>query len=118
MTIGQINNWSIDFLDPELSKCITGEIYGSKVFPEEKLISTSNIKIVSILNNFLIGSNSVPNILIETINNSKYIIGTPSELFINCTNTFINNYKLDNSTYTFNTSQGTINIIKWYLYKK
>ena len=96
MISGIIDNWGFDVLDEETKQCINGEIYDSTKFTNGKVINTSIIKRTYLLNNYLAEDlHLIPNVMVETINNSKYILGSP--------------------TNTFKNSKGIVNIIKLYL---
>ena len=58
---GLIDNWTIDFLDKEISKCITGNVYKSSKFNEaivlENICFSYDINSKPILNNLNIRLN-------------------------------------------------------------
>jgi hypothetical protein len=116
MISGIIEDWGIDFMSEDYNKCISGEIYNSSQFEDGKLIYTSRIDNIVIEHNYLskeIGVN--PLINIQTINNSKYILGKISNNFKEYLEFLLEHNKLCKDTYSLDTPQGIINSIKWYL---
>ena len=118
MISGIIENWGVDFLNSDYKRCICGEIFDSPQFSNGKMIYTSNISNVYLLNNYLSEDLTlVPNIIVETINDSKYILSNVCDGFKDYINTFIVTDKLDTNEYHFNTSKGITTCIKLYLNK-
>jgi len=116
MISGIIDNWGFDVLDAETNQCINGEIYDSTKFTNGKVISTSIIKRVYLLNNYLAEDiHLIPNVMVETINNSNYILGTPADTFKHYIEYIIKQNSLSTEDHTFNYSKGIVNIINWYL---
>ena len=116
MFSGIIEDWGIDFMTSDYNKSISGEIYNSSQFEDGKLIYTSRIDTIFIEINYLskeLGVN--PLINIQTINNSKYILGKISSQFNKYLELLIDKNKLCSKTYSLDTPQGIINCIKWYL---
>lgn len=113
---GIIENWGIDFMSEGYNTCISGEIYDSTQFAEGTLIYTSKIDNIFIEHNYLSKEIDVnPLINIQTINNSKYILGKISDQFKIYLEFLIKKNKLCKDTYSLDTPQGIINSIKWYL---
>jgi hypothetical protein len=118
MISGIIKNWGVDFLSTEHKKCICGEIFDSTQFSNGKMIYTSDIKDISLFNTYFDGGlNIEPNIIVETINKSKYILNNVSGDFKDYITTLITKDKLDEFNYNFNTTNGTVKCIKWYFNK-
>ena len=118
MISGIIDNWGIDIISKDYKRCICGEIFDSNKFNDGKLIFTSNILSVNLLNNYLADDlNLIPNVYIESINKSKYILGNISSIFKEYIESLVKEHNLDSNTYNFNTSKGIVNCIKWYLNK-
>ena len=118
MISGIIDNWGFDIISDEYKQCINGKIYDSTKFSDGKLIYTSNILNVSLLNNSLAKDlNLIPNIFIETINNSKYILGKVSPIFKEYIEFIIKQKNMDSNEYNFNSSRCIVNCIKLYLTK-
>jgi len=107
-----IKNWGIDILDEYTNKAIVGDVYYSYKFADGKHINTSNIKNMYLTENYLI-----PNIIVETINNSKYLLGNPTIIFKDYMKFLINENSLCSNEYSVETSEGLINCIKFYLSK-
>jgi len=113
---GILEDWGIDFMSENHTKSICGEIYNSKEFHDRKLIYTSRIDNIFIQNNYL--SNELDDkslLIVKTINNSKYILGTISSQFKEYINFLINKNKLCKNTYSLETNQGIIKCINFYL---
>jgi hypothetical protein len=118
MISGIIDNWGFDILDEEHKKCINGEIFDSTLFSDGKLIYTSNIIHINLLNNYLSEDlNIIPNVIVETVNHSKYILSNVSPIFKLYIETLIKRTHMDSNEYNFNTSKCSVNCIKWYLNK-
>ena len=118
MISGIIENWGIDFLSQDYKRCICGEIFDSNQFNDGKLIYTSTILNINLLNNYLAENlNLIPNVAVETINKSKYILGNVSPIFKGYIESLVIEHNLDSNEYNFNTSKGIVNCIKWYLNK-
>ena len=116
MISGIIENWGIDFMSENHNKSICGEIYDSTQFAEGKLIYTSIIDNIFIEHNYLSKETGVnPLIIIQTINNSKYILGKISNNFKEYLEFLLKDNKLCKDTYSLDKSLGIINCIKWYL---
>ena len=116
MISGIIEKWGFGVLDEETKYCIYGEVYDSSKFGNGKLINTSIIKKVYLLNNYLAEDlQLIPNIMVETSNNSKYILGNPSDTFKHYIEHIIKTNSLCMDDYTFKNSKGIVNIINWYL---
>ena len=105
-----IKNWGIDILDKNTNKSIVGDVYYSYKFSDGKHINTSNIKNMYLTENYLI-----PNIIIETINNSKYLLGNHTIIFKDYMKFLINKNNLCSKEYSVETSEGLINCINFYL---
>jgi hypothetical protein len=115
MISGIIENWGIDFMSKEYNKSICGEVYDSSQFGNGKLIYTSIIDNIFIENNYLSKELGVkPLINIHTIN-SKYILGKISNDFKEYLKFLVNHNKLCKNTYSLDSEEGIINIIKWHL---
>jgi len=116
MFSGIIEDWGIDFMSENHNKSICGEIYNSIEFDDGKLIYTSIINNIFIENNNLSNELGIkPLLIVNTINNSKYILGTITNQFKDYLNFLIDKDKLCSKTYSLDTSLGIINCIKWYL---
>ena len=119
MISGIVEKWGFGVFDEETKDCIYGEVYDSSKFTNGKLINTSIIKKVYLLNNYLEKDlHLIPNIIIETKNNSKYILGKPSDSFKEYIEYIINTKSLYIEDYTFKNSKGIVNIINLCLKKK
>ena len=116
MNMPLIKNWGIDILDENINKAIVGDVYYSDKFADGKHVNTSNIKNMYLLNNYLNNVN-IPNIIIETNNNSKYLLGNPTIIFKDYMKFLINENSLCSNEYSVETSEGLINCIKFYLSK-
>ena len=118
MISGIIDNWGFDIISDEYKQCINGKIYDSTKFSDGKLIYTSNILYISLLNNSLDEDlNIVPNIVIETINHSKYILSKVSPIFKEYIEMLIKQKNMDYNDYNFNSYKCIVNCIKLYLNK-
>ena len=118
MISGIIYNWGFDIISNDYKYCINGEIFDSSTFSDGKLIYTSNILHLSLLNNSLAEDlNSGPNIVIETINHSKYILSKVSPIFKEYIEMLIKQKNMDYNEYNFNSSKCIVNCIKLYLNK-
>tara|TARA_B110000285_G_C15035107_1_gene568829 strand:- start:879 stop:1241 length:363 start_codon:yes stop_codon:yes gene_type:complete len=115
MISGIIEDWGIDFMSEYYNKCISGEIYDSSQFGDTKHIYTSNIENISLEYNYLHKELGVkPLINIKTIN-SKYILGKISNDFKEYLKILVECNKLCKNTYSLDSDEGIINIIKWHL---
>ena len=118
MISGIIYNWGFDIISHDYKYCINGAIFDSSKFSDGKLIYTSNILDISLLNNSLAEDlNLVPNIVIETINHSKYILNKVSPIFKEYMELIIKQKNMDSNEYNFNSSKYIVNCIKLYLTK-
>jgi len=114
-TSGILEDWGIDFMSEDYNKSICGEIYNSTLFDDGKLIYTSRINNFYIENNLSEELGIKPFIIVNTINDSKYILGTISNQFKDYINFLIDKNKLCSKTYSLNTNQGIIKCMNIYL---
>ena len=111
---GTIANWSFDIINS--NKAIIGDIYQCFGYTDGRTISTSPIISVSIES---VRAKEDKFVVVTTTNSSKYILLRPDSIFTS----FINNCFEDNedkskgNQFTFETLEGTKNIIEWYLTK-
>ena len=111
---GTIADWSFDIIN--CNKAIIGDIYQCFGYTDGKTISTSPIRSVSIES---VRAKHDKFVVVTTTNESKYILLRPDTIFTN----FINNCfeddedKSKGKEFTFETLEGTKNIIEWYLNK-
>ena len=111
---GTIADWSFDIINS--NKAIIGDIYQCFGYTDGRTISTSPIISVSIES---VRAKEDKFVVVTTTNNSKYILLRPDSIFTN----FINNCfeddenKSKGNQFTFETLEGTKNIIEWYLTK-
>jgi len=118
MISGIIDNWGFDILDTEHKRCISGEIFDSSQFRDGKMIYTSNIISVRLLNNDLAEDlNLIPNVVVETTNKSKYILCNVTPIFKEYIESLVIQKNMDSLEYNFNSSKCIVDCIKWYLNK-
>ena len=109
---GILEDWGVDFMSENYNKSIYGEIYNSSQFHDGKLIYTSEIYTIFIDNNYLSDELGIkPLMIVQTINNSKYILGNISNQFKDYLKLLIDTNKLCPDTYSLKTTQGIINCI-------